>query len=83
MPSKERASQRERRRVREDKEERRGGGAGPVKGPLPFPRAIGGTARPVAGGEGLTSGRCSSGRGWPPHLHGPQAPITGPPHVFK
>lgn len=42
-----------------------------TRGPLPFPRAEGGAARPVAGGNGRVA-RGRSIRHWrPPHLQGP------------
>lgn len=49
--------------------EARGGGG--LTGPLPFPRAEGGTARPVAGGNGRVAGGCSIRYWRPPHLQGP------------
>lgn len=61
--------------------EARGGGG--LTGPLPFPRAEGGTAWPVAGGNGRVA-RGRSIRHWrPPHLQGPEAPIAGPLYVLK
>ena len=51
------------------RQEARGGGS--PRGPLPFPRAEGGAARPVAGGNGRVTGGRSVGYRRPPYLQGP------------
>ena len=61
---------------REDETENgRGGGeargGGSPRGPLPFPRAEGGAARPEAGGNGRVTGGRSVGYRRPPYLQGP------------
>ena len=64
-----------------EEEEKQGGGS--PTGPLPFPRAEGGAARPMAGGNGRVTGGRSIRYRRPPHLQGPQAPVAGPLHVLK